>query len=345
MSLLNVALRAITFSKGSSVVPELELSTLTLSNNSFVVGSSAGTVIGSIQGITIGSTLSIVPLDNRVAISGNNIVVGSTAASAGEFTFTIRETYIGAINSPKDSALTISVRSFISDSDTYFWDFTSTKNITDATGVSTLSYAPELIGAKVALSQTDKEYQPLIVSKGINFNQTSARVLTFDIPPTITNGKTGWYFAATATFTTTASTLMQITRAASSAASRMYLDFTGSRNIRLRYGDNDNATLTTIFTSSQLTLGQKYAIEVLFDTVADTVTLWINGVQQSITVTGTPFSSFPSTNPQSVFIGNISTGTASLDGNLNNIVFYNGLPTSTIRNSISSFQQTRQQEV
>lgn len=233
---------------------------------------------------------------------------------------------------------------FIYDADTYFWDFASLERIVDTTGTSTVSFIPDLIGNKASLSQGNKSLQPLAVTKGINFNQTTNRVLNFDRPATITNGKTGWYFAATITPTTGNSTIMQITRAASTAASRLYLDITSSRNVRLRYGDNDNSSLTTIFTSSALTLGTKYAIEVLFDTVADTVTLWINGVNQNVTVSGAPFSSFPSTNPLSVLIGNISTGVTSFDGVMNNIVFQNGIPSSSIRNSVSAFQQTRQQE-
>jgi hypothetical protein len=95
-----------------SLAPTLK--PLTLSASSVVENSAAGTVIGAIQGRAAGSTLSIVSQSNAnwFAIDGGNLVVGSvspdyeTAASA---TVTMRETLTGAIGSPKDTVLTVTV--------------------------------------------------------------------------------------------------------------------------------------------------------------------------------------------------------------------------------------------
>jgi hypothetical protein len=84
------------------------LNTLSLSNYSFSKSSPAGTVIGAVQGRTTGSTLSILPLDNRVAIDGlNNLIVGLGIAQEGAFVVTIRE---AAPNGTlKDTTLYLSV--------------------------------------------------------------------------------------------------------------------------------------------------------------------------------------------------------------------------------------------
>lgn len=232
---------------------------------------------------------------------------------------------------------------FTYDSNTYWWDFAASDNMTDTSGVVTLTQAKDRIGNKATVLNYNKAWQPLKVAGGITFNQSTNRVLTFDLPPTITNGKNGWYVAFTMTPTTSSNgVVMSISGPASTVNSRMYIDFTGSRNIRLRFGANDSTTLATLFTSSQLTLGQKYAIEILFDFDADTYTLWINGVNQNVTVTGGPWSNFAVSNPREVLIGNFTSGNLSLDAVLDNIVFQDGVPSSGIRTSVGAFQQTRQ---
>lgn len=97
----------------SIVVPgdDVTLSALTLSSSAFTAGAASGTVIGAITGRTTGSTLSVVPADARVAISGANLVVGTTPAVAGSFDVTLRETLAGAINSPRDTVVSLAVNS------------------------------------------------------------------------------------------------------------------------------------------------------------------------------------------------------------------------------------------
>lgn len=96
-------------SRAPIVNATVELAELTLSAANFVEGSTAGTVIGTIQNKTAGSTIAVTPEDARVAVSGNNLVVGSVAAQDGTFDITLRETYASALNSPRDTLLTITV--------------------------------------------------------------------------------------------------------------------------------------------------------------------------------------------------------------------------------------------
>lgn len=90
---------------------EVTLSALTLANASFAFGAAAATVIGAIQNLSSGSTVAVNPADTRVAISGTNLVVGSSAASAGTFDIALRETHVDGSNSPRDTTLTITVSS------------------------------------------------------------------------------------------------------------------------------------------------------------------------------------------------------------------------------------------
>lgn len=97
-----------TFTISVTNVLEVTLLALTLSNANFVDDDAAGTIIGAIYNKTPSSTLSIDPADARVAINdSNNLVVGTTPATAGAFDITIRETHPDAI--PRDTVLTITV--------------------------------------------------------------------------------------------------------------------------------------------------------------------------------------------------------------------------------------------
>lgn len=83
---------------------------LTLSNASFDEGDTAGTIIGAVQGLTAGSTLTLASDGGgKASLSGTNLVVGLTVASAGTFNVTLREELAGASNSPNLTIITISV--------------------------------------------------------------------------------------------------------------------------------------------------------------------------------------------------------------------------------------------
>jgi hypothetical protein len=233
---------------------------------------------------------------------------------------------------------------FSYDANSYFWDFAASDRTLDNNGVATVTKVLERTGNKVAVRQQNKSLQAIALSGGVGFSSLTNRFLTFDTPPTIANGKNGWYFAAVFTCTTANSYIMEISRNVSATiASRGQIYVSGSRNIVLKAAASDGGTLAAVFTGPQLTLGAKYAIEILWDFDADACTLWINGVQQTLTVTGAPWSNFPATNPAQVTIGNSGAGALSFDGVLNNIVFQDGVPSSDIRTSVSAFQQTRQQ--
>lgn len=86
------------------------LKALTLSNASFSPADPAGTVIGAIQNRSAGSTLSITPSDSQLAIDGSgSLVVGLTSSSPGTINAVIRETLSGAVGSPRDTPIAISV--------------------------------------------------------------------------------------------------------------------------------------------------------------------------------------------------------------------------------------------
>ena len=260
-------------------------------------------------------------------------------------TVTVTATNTGGSVSATSAAVgpVASLIPFTYDANTYWWDFAAADNEVDNSGVATVSRIHERVGNKATIRNYNKAWQPLKVAGGITFNQTTNRFLTFSLPPLITNAKNGWYIAFPITPTTaTNGVVMSISSAGSTVNSRMYVDFTGSRNIRLRFGAGDSSTLATLFTSAALTLGQKYAIEILLDFDADTYTLWINGVNQNVTIVGGPWSNFPASNPREVLIGNFTSGNLSLDAVLNNIVFQDGVPSSDIRSSVGAFQQTRQ---
>lgn len=111
-------------------VLEVTLADLTLDNDSFTVGAEPGTVIGSIVGKTAGSTLSIVPADPRVALSGTDIVVGSEAAEEGSFSVTVREVHADASNSPRDSVIELDVLSAAEPPPAPILDWTSDSSVT-----------------------------------------------------------------------------------------------------------------------------------------------------------------------------------------------------------------------
>jgi hypothetical protein len=95
----------------------ISLNALSLSATSFPAGSSVGTVIGTLSGVTFGSSLQITAVStaNAATLSTISLLVGSGApnpsagASNETFTVTIRETLIGATNSPRTTILTVTI--------------------------------------------------------------------------------------------------------------------------------------------------------------------------------------------------------------------------------------------
>jgi hypothetical protein len=96
----------------SLTLPATSLSAL---SGTFILAESAalGAVAGAITGKTLGSTLTVIDsAGGRVDISGTNVIRGLTGLDYETNTFhsfTIRETLAGAINSPRDTVLTLDV--------------------------------------------------------------------------------------------------------------------------------------------------------------------------------------------------------------------------------------------
>lgn len=91
----------------------LQLNDLTLSNLSINEGSISDRSIGTIVGKTSGSTLVLVDdAGGRVVLSGIDILTGLVPIDyeeASSLSITIRETKLNAVNSPKDTVITLSV--------------------------------------------------------------------------------------------------------------------------------------------------------------------------------------------------------------------------------------------
>lgn len=231
---------------------------------------------------------------------------------------------------------------FTTDSDTYWWDFDHTANVLDSLGHSTLAIARERLRGEVEPWQPTKARQPLKVTGGIEFNQSTNRGLIIDLP-TLTNGKNGWYVAGVIQPTTANSQIMSIARASSSAMSRMDMLVNGSRNLGFRGVGADGATPAYVIYTSQITLGQVYAFEFLWDFDADTAIAWLGGVQQTPALgpTGGPWANFPATNPSDIRIGNTIANNLSFNGTIRQLIFRDGVPSAEQRASISAYNQSR----
>ena len=247
----------------------------------------------------------------------------------------------GAGTGPASNVVTTStIAPFTSDANTFWWDFSSVPDIlTNTAGTETIAYVRERIGNKTPLVQTLKDLQPLKVSAGMDFNQSTLRILKVDDVTGLTNGTLGWYFATNYKPTIGGGVLLSIGRNASLVASRGSVEFSSSRIPLLRLGNSEASSISAIANAPAQTLGVTMTLEVLLDTVNDTVSMWINGVSQTLTGTVPSMPTFPSTDPIAISLGNaITSGAAtSADGSQQQAIFYNGIPSTGARSSISSY--------
>lgn len=234
---------------------------------------------------------------------------------------------------------------FLSDTNTYWWDFDFAGNIIELTGDDTVSQVVERLRGERNLIQLIKDYQPLRITDGITFNQTSNRKLSLNNTSGITNGKNGWYIAGVFSAITSNIYIMEISRSSTSTPSRGQLYLNGSRRITLKGNSTDSGTIPVVnYMSSQLTFNQTYAYEVLWDFVTNTFTIWIDGVQQAlqfVNTNGGPWNSFPATDPLHMTFGNAFNATTSFNGLQKQIIFYDGVPSTEIRESISAYNLSR----
>lgn len=234
---------------------------------------------------------------------------------------------------------------FLYDADTYWWDFKSSGNDIETFGDDTMSYAPERIANVKNALQLVKSDQPLVDANGINFYGTTAntRRLTLENVSGLANGKTGLYGAAIIKVDSVAQTpsIFSISKNGNASPSRLRFGVTGSRNITVQSANADGTTLTTVGYAAQVTLGQWYVVEFRWTRNPNTLEIWYNGVAQTLVSgpTGTFDTTFTASDPLVFAIGNASTSTPTqaFDGAIKSAVFYNGVPSNAIRQSISDY--------
>ena len=210
------------------------------------------------------------------------------------------------------------------DADTYWWDFTSTENTIDTVGDDTISYAPEQLAGLINLEQTTKDYQPLLDVNGSDFGNASNRELLADTLTNVLNGATGVYIAGNARWDTANGGVVFID---SSPDLQMYLSASRKLGIKL------NGSWKIY--SNSLTLGQWYSFEFLIDTVSDDITYWQDGVETTPQYEdASGLATFASSDPLEISVGHT---VSSLDGVLQNLIVYSGIPSTEIRSSISSY--------
>jgi hypothetical protein len=233
---------------------------------------------------------------------------------------------------------------FTSDAETFWYDFASTINTQNNTiGTETIAYVRERVGNKTPLVQPLKDMQAIkssTAAHGVGFNQATRRQMQMESPAGITNGKTGFYAAFNCRCDNANSgALLSIARAANANPARGYVLVPANREFGIQWGDNEGASVTSIARAPAITIGQWYTLEIQVDTVANTVTIWYNGVLQTLSFSSIPdLTNYPATNPSEVCIGNHSNlDNVSFEGALQHVVFYNGVPSSGIRSSISAY--------
>ena len=230
------------------------------------------------------------------------------------------------------------------DSNTYWWDFTSTDNTVEATGDDTYAIVPEQIRGVANLIQPTKGFQPLKQTDGANFNKDSGRQLAVEDVTGITNGKSGWYIALNCVVDTNDSNIMTIARNANSKASRGQIYVPSNREFGLKGDDNDGGSPNWIARAPAISTGSStwytLEMELTADGVDTTpVRIWYDGVLQTNTYeNGTDFDAFPSTDPSEIVVGNFAeTDSDSFDGKIQHMIFYNGVPSSDLRTAFSDY--------
>ncbi len=98
---------------GATVMDAPTLAPLALSNYNVTEATPEGVEVAAINGKTAGSVLSLLNNDgNRFTLVGNTITTGATAIdfeAGGTRSITIRETLTGAVNTPRDTVITLTV--------------------------------------------------------------------------------------------------------------------------------------------------------------------------------------------------------------------------------------------
>lgn len=230
---------------------------------------------------------------------------------------------------------------FTNNANTYFYNFLSSENRTVTSNDEVLVEAIEQLRNENSLVQQTLDYAPLIVTgEGINCNQNTARQMTFNFIDSIANGTDGWYMAFNAKVTTGNSHILNIARAVITTPSRGQAYFTGSRNWGVKADENDGGSINWLGYSPQITFDTWYTFEarlIADGATANPLTLWIDGVEQTLTAQdANTFAQFAATAPSEVLLFNDSGDDDSFDGVIQDFIFQNENPSAAIRSSIST---------
>ncbi len=232
---------------------------------------------------------------------------------------------------------------FLSDANTYWWDFTDVGNTTETTGSPTLSYVPEKLAGVANFQQTTKDLQPLVVTDGVNFNKNTGRFM--EVKNTdLTNGSDGWYMALNFRIEDTVGTsglyILSIARNTSNINSRAQILIDSSRRLGFLASNNEGSSLVWVALTNALNVAQWYTMEVSWDLNTDTAIISVDGVVQALVSedTTTDFVNFPATDPFHFIFGNKdSFDTLSLNGDSQQMIFYDGVASSAMQQSIRDY--------
>ena len=228
---------------------------------------------------------------------------------------------------------------FLHDADTYWLDFTSDENVIEQTAFVSTAAAIEQIAGTLNFVQPTKDKQPLNQTNGVIFNDQTIRHLRAENRTGVTNGSNGWYLAVNCRTDSTNSDILNIARNANAVSSRGRIYVPANRQFGFRAANNDGGNTSWIARGPAITLGQWYTLEVLWDIENDTATFWYDGVEQTLAfgTAAVSMNAFPATDPSEIVLGNETvTAVNSFDGEIQNVIFHDGVPSAQIRQSIST---------
>jgi len=223
------------------------------------------------------------------------------------------------------------------DSDTYWWDFEFSNNTPDDVGDDTLSFIPERIATVKNLEQITKDKQPLVKTDGVDFNLDTNRHLLATNVVGLTNGSNGWYFATNCRADTSDSYLLVL----GGGEGTIYIP--SNRQFGFKASDGTTGA-DWVARGPAVNLSQWYTLEMQWDTDNDNVTIWYDGVEQTLAFGEdlTPHSNFSASDTSNLVIGNGTTaGVTSFDGRIQQMMFYDNVPSTLIRESISAYLITK----
>ncbi len=166
--------------------------------------------------------------------------------------------------------------SFTYDSDTFFWDGRSntdtfTDNTIDTVGADAVGKMPDQLGSAVSLSEDNRDYQPLVVTDGLNFGGSSNRTLTADSIAPLDSDATYFYMIANVRFDAINGGVIFV-----NCGEDIWIYLTNSR----KFGLKINGAWKTY--SNSITLSSWQTFEYLIDTVTNDVTFWLDGVETAL---------------------------------------------------------------